>query len=433
MGRVSASIPLQLLFLLAAVQSLEHYGSSPINRKTLYERKYRDPTQPGHPVVLVPGDGGSQIEANLSKPEVVHYTCWKTTTDYFDLWLDLTFFVPVAIDCWVDNMRLVFNNATGLSENSPGVDTRIPAFAGTSSVEWLDKSNRTQGRYFADIADALTKWGYTRGKDLLGAPYDWRRAPHEHEAMGYYAMLRSMIESAYYFNNNKKVVILGHSMGNPVMLYFYHKIVSQEWKDKFIHSHISLAGAWGGSMQTVKLFASGYNMDFYRIILPPSTLRPMQRSFTSSAFLLPSAALWGENEVFATTVLKNYTMANLEEFFTDMQYTLGWEQYQKTNYDRVGTLDAPGVKVHCIYGTKVNTPETFSWAPKDFPDSQPTTFFGDGDGTVNIRSLEACKRWNPENNSGKTVKAYPLENADHMGILADQRIFDLLKTLLYED
>lgn len=76
------------------------------------------------------------------------------------------------------------------------------------------------------------------------------------------------------------------------MLYFYHnyvdqvrteterfqaKTVVQAWKDKYIKSHVSLAAPWGGAMQIVKLYASGYNMNYYRVILPPNKLRTMQR------------------------------------------------------------------------------------------------------------------------------------------------------------
>ncbi|KFM83613.1 Group XV phospholipase A2, partial [Stegodyphus mimosarum] len=31
------------------------------------------------PVILVPGDGGSQLEAKLDKPEIVHYFCNRKT------------------------------------------------------------------------------------------------------------------------------------------------------------------------------------------------------------------------------------------------------------------------------------------------------------------------------------------------------------------
>lgn len=53
----------------------------------------------------VPGDLGNQLEAKLDKPSVVHYICYKKTEEYFTLWLNPDLLLPVAIDCWIDNMR----------------------------------------------------------------------------------------------------------------------------------------------------------------------------------------------------------------------------------------------------------------------------------------------------------------------------------------
>ena len=59
----------------------------------------------------VPGDGGSQLEARLDKSNVVHYLCAKKA-DWFDLWLNLEEMAPILIDCWTDNMRLIYDNQT---------------------------------------------------------------------------------------------------------------------------------------------------------------------------------------------------------------------------------------------------------------------------------------------------------------------------------
>lgn len=54
----------------------------------------------------VPGDGGTQLWANLTgKKTVPHYVCSKTTKDYFNVWLNLELFAPLVIDCWIDNMK----------------------------------------------------------------------------------------------------------------------------------------------------------------------------------------------------------------------------------------------------------------------------------------------------------------------------------------
>jgi hypothetical protein len=81
----------------------------------------------------------------------------------------------------VNLFRLVFNETTLISANAPGVETRTPGFGGTDSVEWLDPSKASQGNYFSPIVEALTAWGYKRGKTVLGAPFDWRRAPRKAE------------------------------------------------------------------------------------------------------------------------------------------------------------------------------------------------------------------------------------------------------------
>uniref|UniRef100_A0A0N5A8Y2 Group XV phospholipase A2 n=1 Tax=Syphacia muris TaxID=451379 RepID=A0A0N5A8Y2_9BILA len=385
----------RILLFIATLITLSEFGSCRISWKNL---KDKTPTS-GRPVVLVPGDGGSEIEAKLTgKPYVVHYTCSKFTKEYFDLWLNLENFFPLALDCWADNMKLVYNHSDGTTRNMPGVETRIPGFGTTETVEWLDKSKTSVGRYFTDIVEALVSWGYRRGKDVIGAPFDWRKAPNEH--MEYFDKLKATIEELYRNNGNKRVVVIGHSMGNPFMLYFYHKHVTQIWKDKFIEAHVSIAGAWGGAMQIIRLFASGYNMNHYRIILPPSRLREMQRSFTSSAFLFPSYNVWNNTEIIGRTIAKNYTLQNVQEFFNDINYADGYYQYLQTGF-LLENLEPPRVRVYCIYGYGIDTPEAFFWKKGYFPDYQPTTTYGDGDGTVNRRSLEACAKWMGNNGAKK--------------------------------
>lgn len=79
-----------------------------------------------NPVVFIPGDGGSQLDAKLNKTDAVHYICEKTTKDYFNIWLNMELLVPLVIDCWIDNIKLIYNNVTRTTSNPPGVDIRVP-------------------------------------------------------------------------------------------------------------------------------------------------------------------------------------------------------------------------------------------------------------------------------------------------------------------
>lgn len=110
---------------------------------------------------------------------MVHYICAKTSSDYFNIWLNLELLVPYVIDCWVDNLRLEYDNATRTTRDAPGVRVRVPGWGAPGPVEWLDPSRDSAGAYFNTIADALVAVGYRRNVSIRGAPYDFRRAPSE--------------------------------------------------------------------------------------------------------------------------------------------------------------------------------------------------------------------------------------------------------------
>lgn len=55
----------------------------------------------------VPGCLGNQLEAKLDKPDVVNWMCYRKTEDFFTIWLDLNIFLPLGVDCWIDNTRYI--------------------------------------------------------------------------------------------------------------------------------------------------------------------------------------------------------------------------------------------------------------------------------------------------------------------------------------
>lgn len=131
-------------------------------------------------MIFIPGDGGAQLEAKLNKTNVVHYICEKTTSDYFNIWLNMELLVPLVIDCWVDNIKLVYDNVTRKTYNAPGVDVRVPGFGSSETVEWLDPSHASTGAYFKDIGNILVTLGHVRNISIKGAPYDFRKAPSKY-------------------------------------------------------------------------------------------------------------------------------------------------------------------------------------------------------------------------------------------------------------
>jgi len=71
--------------------------------------------------------------------------------------------------------RLVYDKTTKIMKNAPGVETRVPGFGNTDTIEHLDTDNLV--KYFAPMVDALVSWGYERGVTVRAAPYDFRYGP----------------------------------------------------------------------------------------------------------------------------------------------------------------------------------------------------------------------------------------------------------------
>ncbi|XP_057693755.1 phosphatidylcholine-sterol acyltransferase isoform X2 [Corythoichthys intestinalis] len=133
------------------------------------------------PLIIVPGNLGNRLEAKIDKPQLVHWLCYKKTEHWFPLWIDLNMFMPIGVDCWIDNIRLVYNRTTRQSFNSPGVQVRVPGFGQTYPIEFLDNNNLAG--YFHTMVKHLVNIGYTRNETVRGAPYDWRLTPSENDGI----------------------------------------------------------------------------------------------------------------------------------------------------------------------------------------------------------------------------------------------------------
>uniref|UniRef100_A0A8C2W6X1 Phospholipase A2, group XV n=1 Tax=Cyclopterus lumpus TaxID=8103 RepID=A0A8C2W6X1_CYCLU len=441
------------------------------------------------PVVIIPGDLGNQLEAKLDKPSVVHYICYKKTDSFFTLWLNMELLVPVAIDCWVDNIRLIYNKTTHSSSSPPGVDIRVPGFGKTYSVEYLDPSKRSVGMYFFTIVQALVEWGYTRDNDIRAAPYDWRKAPNENKE--YFLALQKLIEEMAE-NAGEPVVLIAHSMGNLYTLYFLNQ-QPQAWKDRYIKSFISLGPPWAGVAKTLRVIISGKRWSwcqwawvasptpfsfcswreqnrslpafpgkvqngirnpfffifylqlgflvlchgfFFSLpagdnnhipVISSLKIRFQQRSASTTSWLLPYAQFWPKDQVLVRTPTTNYTVLDYERLYSDINFKEGWLMRQDT-MPLVADLTPPGVAVHCMYGSGVATEEAFHYSDK-FPDEEPLLVHGDGDGTVNLRSAIQCRRWVGKQKQPVTLMELP--GNEHVNMLLNYTTVAYIKSVLF--
>jgi len=84
------------------------------------------------------------------------------------LWLNLTSLVEGAVQCWADNIKLVYNSQTNAFENNAGVEVSVPGWGTTTTMDEL--SGIGIAKYFQTLTDRLVSLGLQRGTTLRGAP-----------------------------------------------------------------------------------------------------------------------------------------------------------------------------------------------------------------------------------------------------------------------
>ncbi|XP_068242151.1 lysosomal phospholipase A and acyltransferase-like [Palaemon carinicauda] len=320
-----------------------------------------------------------------------------------------------------DVIKLDYDRETHTTSSPPGVQVRIPGFGSTSSVEYLTSEKISQSGYMIEpIENVLLPLGYKRDVDLRAAPYDFRKAPNEMHQ--YFENLRELIEEMYH-ETGRKVVLLSHSMGSNIARYFliHH---TQEWKDSHIETLISVAGAWGGTVKTLKAFTSGYN--FGIPFLNSKAMLSAEMTFPSMAYMMPSGDVWNPDEVFIVSKVVNVTVSNYNELFAALDYEDGYSMHLDTkDLDQIQV--APGVSLHCISSSKVDTPEKFFYDGNNLQED-PVTIMGDGDGTVNRRSLDLCLKW--KDLQEQEIQHTVYEYVDHLSILSFYRFYADLRKIV---
>lgn len=113
-------------------------------------------------------------------------------------------------------------------------------------------------------------------------------------------------------NEDTPVTLIAHSMGAPMSMLFLQS-QTQEWKHKYISRLMTLAGAWAGSAKAIKVFAMGDDLGSH--FLQGNVMRAEQITSPSLSWLLPSPLFWKDDEVLVETTSRNYTFAQMEQFF----------------------------------------------------------------------------------------------------------------------
>ena len=76
----------------------------------------------------------------------------------------------------------------------------------------------------------------------------------------------------------------------------------------------------------------------------------------------------------------------------------------------------------------VKTPAQFHYSKAQWYDDQPDVTYGDGDGTVNKRSLYGCLKW--KGNQRQKIYHQEFKGVDHMSILGSQDILNYIEKVV---
>ncbi|KAL5847200.1 hypothetical protein ACOSQ3_010724 [Xanthoceras sorbifolium] len=352
-----------------------------------------------HPLILVPGNGGNQLEGRLTshyKPSSLLCNRWypiaKDKQGWFRLWFDPSVLIASFTKCFADRMMLYYDSHLDDYCNAPGVETRVPHFGSTQSLLYLHPSLKHITAYMEPLVKSLEQIGYVNGETLFGAPYDFRYglAAEGHPCRvgsKYLQDLKDLIEKASSSNGGKPVILVSHSLGGLFVLQLLNRN-PLSWRKRFIKHFVALSAPWGGTVEEMLTFASGNTLGVP--LVDPLIVRQEQRSSESNLWLLPSTKIFGTEKPLVITTNASYSAQDIPEFLNDIGFPQGVRPYTSRIFPLVEELAAPEVPVTCIIGSGVRTPETIFYGKAGF-DERPDIVYGDGDGTVNMVSLLALE------------------------------------------
>jgi len=385
------------------------------------------------PIVLVPGLAGSVFRVKLHGAPEPHFFCSKTS-DWFTTWVNAEQLIPEQKDCLLARVHQYFDAANATYHDAPGVtlDTNVD-FGGVGGIAYLDPSLKIGPLdYYSTMITYFERMGYEVGRDLHGAPYDWRAAPDGHMAGGaYFDKLQALIENTTAANGARAHVVT-HSLGGTTFLGFV-KTRAAGWVQKHIASFVPISSPWGGATVMALSDVSGSSLGIP--LIPQDYLRSVQSTAASGVFVLPTEAAFGTGPLVQTPA-RNYTASQMANFLSDLGLTQAADilrnlERQSLNTAQLGPPPA-GLRTLAIssYGVKTSEAYIFSqpFTP-GFTKPPSETREGDGDGTVNLASLRLARGW-PQHD-GTERRVLELDGGvSHFEMLKDQRVLQAVKDFI---
>jgi hypothetical protein len=475
---------LQDLWVVPCCQPLTQKGITKKLGKAMAEQGY----MPNLPIVLVPGFASSGLEVVRGHKPWIGERVWlslnKIGSQNIRRKIDVgrSKHAMGTLDFGTKNLwiRHLCLDPDDCHSDLEGIVVR--PIQGKAAVTYLDPGLLTGSMSYVmgPLVENLMSLGYT-DSNLLCAPYDWRLPPcFLEERDVYFTFLKHRIEEMR-LREKKKVVILGHSMGNRTIQYFLNWIVhttgSRKWVDDNIHTFVAVGAPFLGSSKSVRALVSGDRLGL-ELLLTSREAKAFGRSLGSVPSLLPISRYYDEHNIGVVHARieegKPHQPVSLAQFFPMAGATKAVElmdaYYRRDpcfggagDDTQWAILQAPPVnKLYAIYGINLETErvyfykrepgETHSWvldkeATSDDPKfrqfkikkgvayesketEQPSLerltgrkVCCSGDGTVSYASLNYCVHWRKQISE---LIIEELEGVEHREILNNRLFFKKL-------
>ena len=209
-----------------------------------------------YPVVMIPGFVTSGLELWAGKP------CARNKYFRQRMWGGIgtarQFFTER--DCWREHLAL--DPFTGMDPEG----IRLRSCSGFEAADFFMANYWVWSKLIENLADL----GYDVSTMSMMS-YDWRLSyPLVEKRDGYFTKLKHHIE-AMHKTVGRKVVIAAHSMGSPLIVYFFTWVTTDEkdggggggsdWVDRHVHAFVNIAGPMLGVIKAAPALLSGEMRD----------------------------------------------------------------------------------------------------------------------------------------------------------------------------
>ncbi|EDR29163.1 1-O-acylceramide synthase precursor, putative [Entamoeba dispar SAW760] len=372
------------------------------------------------PILILSGILASQlmIDADIDTSIALPPQCPHKVKG--QIWINRKDLIPFNNSaCFVEYMKTYWNSSTRKMENIPGANIYYPDFPSTKGIFALAPDNQkllqSKTKVFAAMIRDLKAAGWKDGIDLVSPGYDWRYADRSNN--NWTEKTTQLIQQLVH-DNGHKVVIVTHSFGGIAVLDLISSM-SKEFCDQYIDKIITLNAPFIGSTKTLRTFLTGEDLG---LKLDPLLLRPLARSWESDYQLMPNQRYW-KNDNIVQVGNKKYSANNINAIIDLVEEVKEFGNIiYNSSINRHPLEYVPNnVTLHCLYSHGIETIVGIKYDSLDHDFQDVSYVYGDGDGVVDLQSLEWCKL----PGFAKVVK--DLGKGEHGTVISNTEVFGYIK------